>query len=287
MNKKPLMLGSVPITQGDATLSRMALLLWGPSGAGKTTYAATAPGKKLWLSFGDQEHISVQHRSDVLIAKLYDMTIEDMFKHGQNDNPFGLDQLLSDNEEIATVVCDSITAIAYRALQKSVLVSKTGSGRGFTPTMEAPGIAAYGGRNAIVLEVLTGLLRVTAKHNVNFIATAHEDDPTTVQVNGQDMIDYIGVMLGGKIVNNVAWRLSEIWYMSQEETGDRLRRLAIRPTRKRKPMKTRMFLNSQEPEFKIDYDAEKPDKGQMTITSFIGKWEANDMRKIEAPRVKR
>src|SRR5262245_23169083 len=126
MNKPTLMLGSVPVTQGDQTPSRMALLLWGPSGAGKTTYAATAPGDKLWLSFGDQEHISVQHRKDVHVVKLYDMSLEDLFKHGQSDNPFGLDKFLAENEQFETVVVDSITAIAYRALQKAVLVSKTG-----------------------------------------------------------------------------------------------------------------------------------------------------------------
>lgn len=280
----PLMLGNIAVTHGDATPSRMALLLWGPSGAGKTTYAATAPGDKLWLSFGDQEHVSVQHRADVHVVKLYDQSLEELFKHGQSDNPFGLDQFLAANTQFETVVVDSITAVAYRALQKAVLVSKTGAGRGFTPTMEAPGIAAYGGRNAIVLEVLTGLLRVTAKHNCNIVCTAHEDDPTTVQVNGQDVIEYISIMLGGKIVNNTAWRLSEIWYMSQEETGDKLRRLAVRPTRKRRPMKTRMFRNDMDAEFKVRYDAEKPDKGQTTLTSIIDQWIDNDQRKISVPK---
>ncbi len=286
MAKAPLMLGNVPVTSGPDTIARMATMLWGPSGAGKTTFAATAPGDKLWLSFGDQEHVSVMHRKDVHVVKLYDMGIAELFKHVQNDNPLGLDKFLAENQNFHTVVCDSITAIAYRALQKAVLEDKVGQGRGFTPTMEAPGIAAYGGRNAIVIQVLTGLLKITAAHNVHFVATAHEDDPTTVQVNGQDVIDYIGVMLGGKIVNNTAWRFSEIWYMSQEDTGDKLRRLAIRATRKRKPMKSRMFVNNDSAEFRIDYDAEKPDKNQMTIASWVEQWENNGYAKLPIPQIK-
>ena len=69
--------------------------------------------------------------------------------------------------------------------------------------MEAPGIAAYGGRKTLlVLETLTGFLRVTAEHNVGIVITAHEDDPTmkTEMQGGKsvEVIDFIGVQLGGE-----------------------------------------------------------------------------------------
>lgn len=280
----PLKLGTIEVSHGSETPTRSAILIWGDSGVGKTTFAATAPGDKLWLSMGDNEHVSVQHRPDVFVAKTYDMSLEDFFKQAQNDNPFGLDQYLAEHTSIETVVCDSLTALSFRALQKSVLISKTGMGKGFTPSMEAPGLSAYGGRNAIVFEVLTGILRVTAKHGVNVIITAHEDDPTYVEGQGS-IIDYIGIMLGGKIVNNAAWRLSEIWHLSQESTGDKGYKLAIRPVRKRKPMKTRMFRTTQDREFTLTYNAELPDtaKNQMTIKSFIDQWQKNDYKKIDVP----
>lgn len=268
---KSFALGPVTVTTGPEAISRFALLLWGPSGCGKTTFAATAPGNKLWLSFGDNEHQPIVHRKDVQVADLSTLSLDDLFKHGQNDNPFGLDQVLAKQESIATVVVDSVTALTFRALQRSVSRG-IGAGKGFTPTMEAPGISAYGGRNAIVLEVLTGILRVTAKHGVHCIITAHEDDPTTRPDprTNQEIIEYIGVMLGGKIVNNVTWRLSDIWYMSQSELGAKNRRIAIRPTRLRRPMKTRMFTNKDAPEFDLAYDADKADKakGQMTLTAW-------------------
>lgn len=279
-------LGPVPVTNGTEAPSRMAILMWGQAGCGKSTFAATAPGKKLWLSFGDNEHASVMHRKDVEIANLSGLSVEDLFKHIQNDNPLGLDQYLVDNQDVLSVVCDSLTAIAFRALQKAVR-DRIGASGGFVPTMEAPGLSAYGGRNGITLEVMTGLLRVTAKHGVHLIATAHEADPVTRKEQRNDVIDHITVMLGGQLVNNMTWRLSEIWYMSQEKTGDRERRIAIRPTRLRKPMKTRMFTNAGVPEFALDYDCDKPDKGQSTIASWFEQWEKQSWSRLPIPTVNR
>lgn len=280
MKKLPMMLGPVEVTRQADTPKRMVILLWSPAGTGKSTLAATAPGDKLWLSFGDQEHVSVAHRKDVLVADFSGMGYDELFKHGKNDNPFGLDKLLSENEGIETVVCDSVTAIAFRALQKSV-ADGNGKSNKFTPTMEAPGLSAYGGRNAIVLEVLTGLLRVTAKHGVHLIITAHEADPV---LDEEGTVQFITIMLGGKLVNNNTWRLSEIWYMS-EDNGKRF--LAVRPTRKRKPMKTRMFSGKGAPEFELKYDADLPDKGQMTIASFYDQWvESGEKLAVPERRVK-
>lgn len=287
MAKKPstLQLGPLSVTTGQDTPSRMAILLWGPATCGKTTFAATSPGEKLWLSFGDNEHVSVQHRKDVLITKPYELSIDELFKHAQSDNPFGLDQYLSENQEVETVVVDSLTAIAFRALQKAVK-DGVGAGRGFSPTMEAPGISAYGGRNAIVLETITGLLRTTARHDCHIIITAHEADPVTRQDQGKEIIDYISVQLGGQLVNNMTWRLSEIWYMSQSDTRRKQRRLAIRPTRLRRPMKTRMFVSNAEPEFDLSYDADKADnaKEQMTIAAWYEEWMKNGGKKIGVPK---
>lgn len=278
-------LSGLPVTKGSETPTRMALMLWGDAGCGKTTFAATAPGEKLWLSFGDQEHVSVMGRDDVHVVKVYEMGLDELFNAAQNDNPFGLDAYLAENTNIETVVCDSLTAIAYRALQKAV---KKGIGRSnqFTPTMEMPGISGYGARNAITLEILTGLLKVTAKHNVHFIATAHEADPKTRNENNKEVIDYIGVMLGGQIVSNTSWRFSEIWYMSQSMTGEKHRRIMTRPTRLRKPAKTRMFTGKELPEFDLYYDADLPDdaKGQMTIAKWYDDWIESGGQKQSLPK---
>lgn len=281
---KKIKLGPVTAEPAGELSTRMAILLWGLATVGKTTFAATAPGHKLWLSFGDNEHVSIAHRKDVIVAPLHGLSLDDLFKHAQSDDPFGLDKALSENEHITTVVGDSITAVTFRALQKSVR-DGIGKSTNFKPSMEQPGKSAYGGRNGIVLETITGLLRVTAKHGVHLILTAHEaDEKTKPDDRGNDIIDYVTVMLGGQLMNNMTYRLSEIWHMSQ--TGSK-RMLAVRPTRRRRPMKTRMFSNMDEPEFELTYDANKPDKGQMTIAKWYSEWADGGFEKIPVPRGKK
>ena len=65
---KVLKAGPVEIKKGAETPSRMATVIWGPATCGKTTFAATAPGEKLWFSFGDNEHVSVAQRKDVHVV---------------------------------------------------------------------------------------------------------------------------------------------------------------------------------------------------------------------------
>lgn len=278
-----IFLGPVEVKSGIEAPKRIAALLWGPAACGKTTFAATAPGVKLWLSFGDQEHVSIMHRPDVMVANFSALTIDELFKHAQSENPFGLDQVLADETSIETVVCDSATAITYLALQHSI-DSGVGAGKkgSFVPTLMEPGQAAYGGRNAIVLKVLTGLLRVTAKHGVHLIITAHEADPSTEK---DGIVNYVSIMLGGQLVNNVTFRLSEIWYMS-ERHGER--KLAIRPTRLRRPMKTRMFSSKGDPEFMLKYDAALPDdhKEQMTIAKWYDAWSESGT-KVPVPKTEK
>lgn len=281
--KVKISLGPV-VVDDDDTPDRIALLLWGPPGDGKTMFAATAPGKKLWLSFGDDEHKSVRGRKDVMVANVAKLSVDELFQQAQNDNPFGLDQVLRDNTEIETVVCDSLTALAFRALQKAIKEGVGASSR-FTPSIMTPGISAYGARNGIVLEAVTGLLRVTAKHGVHIILTAHEADPTYVKGKEQEgIIDYIGVMLGGQLVNNMSLRLGEIWHLRQGKTGSKERVLSIRPNANRKPMKTRMFRGDQNASFTLTYNAFKPDDGQMTIAGFWDKWLKQDGKHLDVPK---
>lgn len=282
MAKHQIMLGNVPVTSGVDALERMAIMLWGPASVGKTTFAATAPGTKLWLSFGDNEHVPVAHRKDVLIANLSGLGLDDLFNQMDGRDPFGLDKILAVHNDIETVVCDSATALVYLCLLRAI-DNKVGAGKGFVPSIEAPGLSAYGARNGLLIKALTGMLRITAKHGVHFIVTAHESDPEMRIVDGKQVIDKISIMLGGQIVNNVTFRLSEIWFMSQENTGAHQRKIAIRPTRLRRPMKTRMFTDVSEPDFFLKYDANKPDKGQTTIASFYDMWKANGGKKIPIP----
>lgn len=279
-----LQLGNV-ILQDDPSdkPGRIALLLWGDFGVGKTTFAATAPGKKLWLNVDPDGYTAIRHRigHDVILSDLVGLNNVDFFRQMQNENPLSLDAFLEDHPEIETIVLDSATAMRDRAIHMAV---DKGVGKsqksGFTPTIEEPGMSAYGARNAIVLECVSGLLRVTAKHNRHCIILAHEADP---EKDDKGLILYITMNLGGQLYQGMGYRFSEIWYISQDPARDQ-RRLAIRPTRLRRPMKTRMFRADQESEFVLNYDATKPDNKQRhTIAAWYDAW-MNSGEKLDVPK---
>lgn len=272
---------SFPIEDVNAAPRRLCMLLWGLAAAGKTTWAATAPGQKLILSFGDNEAASLIGRKDVQVMPIYKYKTEDIFKFGAD--AFGLDRFLYENRQYQTVICDSVTMLQQRALERSVEVGLGASPR-FTPTMMTPGQSAYGGRLALSLMVMDALMRVTAKHNVHLIFTAHENEAVTVPdgKGGQSVID-ITVTLGGKLMGLTTSRLSEIWHL-RTITGRDYRIVSIRPQANRRPMRSKIFSNKGEPSFIVEYDPERPDtdKDQMTIAKFYQQWERSN-GKIPVP----
>jgi hypothetical protein len=275
------------ITQGVSTPGRLALLLWGPAGAGKTTWAATAPGKKLWISYGDNEHAPVVYRKDVWVMNMAAKSFVEVIRQGIGDDPYGLDKYLASNPigmEISTIVVDSLTQLQDHALEKAVWdgVGKS-SKHNFVPSMEIPGIGAFGGRNTNLIRVMKSLLRVTLKHSVNIIFTAHENDATTYP---DGVIKEISMSLGGQLINKVSTHLSEVWNFRQEPGGARNRIVTVRLHGHRRPMKTRMFRQDGKlSSFAVMYNPDLPDDapGQMTLNRLCDQWEDNGRRRIPMP----
>lgn len=253
-------LGGKPVSRGDELPSRYSNLIWGPPGSGKTTLAATAPGKKLWINFDPDGPSSVvglpkQHAGkDTALANeiyVHDLSGEknsiiDGFKR---DDHLGLGKVLADESVgIDTVVCDSLTRVSQMSLEHSLATGNHGRA-----TIEKPGQSVYGARNAITYRVVVDLLTVTKKYNKNIIFITHEAAPTT---NDDGVVLFITMALGGQLPNLSAAQISEVWNLT--DTGKE-RRILVRPARSLKPMKTRMFHVDQGPEFVWKYDAQKPD----------------------------
>ena len=278
-----------PIKKGIDSTPRLSMILWGLANVGKTTLAATAPGEKLWLAFGDSEHASVAHRKDVSVMELFAKSQEEIFRHGIGPNPFGLDRWLYENRAIKSLVCESLTAVQQLALEKAV-ADGVGKSHNFTPTMQAPGRPAFGGRNQNLISMMKSLLQVTAKHNVHIIFTAHENDPITKSDGrGNDTLESINMSLGGQLINIVSSQISEIWNLRQEPGGKRNRILTTRVSGYRRPLKTRMFDQKKEAAFVLEYDPDRPDsdRDQMTIAKFYEQWVKGGLRRIPVPNNRR
>lgn len=262
--------GGIQVQSAETKDRRISALIWGPAGSGKTTLAATAPGRKLWVNFDPDGTDSIAYRDDILIADLSNQkyTITDKFK---SDDGLGIGKLLADPDAgIDTVVVDSLTAYSQLAVESGIANTKGA-------TLERPSPGAYGARNALTLRLVTGILRLTALHKKHVIFTTHEDSAVTDE-NGNTL--YITMMLGGKLPDQAALQISEVWYMN--DTGKE-RRIATRPVRGRKPMKSRMFDNTTTPEFVWQYDINKPDP-KYEMATWFKEWEAGGCKKIAVPK---
>lgn len=212
---------------------RLSMLLWGASGAGKTTLACTAPGKKLLILFDYDGDASISSREDVDVLDLSKAknSVVEMFK--SQDNPLSLGKII---DEYDTIIVDSLSAVQHMSVMHAVSTVKGA-------TIERPSLQGYGARNALITQLVKNIIRLTLKHGKHCVFIAHENSP---DYSDEGIVREITFMLGGQLKTSAPIDFSECWYV--EDTG-KTRRIAIRPCRQRKPMKSRMFVTSDAPEF--------------------------------------
>lgn len=266
-------IGGLDVKSLANTDQRISMLLWGAAGCGKTTLAGTAPGKCLWINFDPDGVESLRAFPDykerflILDLSAQKHTITEKFR---TDGGLGIDKLLADDSMgISTVVVDSVTAYSMLAVEAGIAVTKGA-------TLERPSPGAYGARNALTLRMIQAILRTTAKYNKHVIFITHEDAPVT---NDEGQVLYITMQLGGKLPDQAALQLSEVWYM--QDTG-KSRRIMIRPGRNRKPMKTRMFDARTVIEFDWPYDVMAPNP-KFELETWYKEW-VESGQKIQAPK---
>ena len=264
-------LGTFTLTTPDESDKLISMLLWGPAGAGKTTLASTAPGKKLWLLF-DPGGVSVlSNRSDVLVA---DMSGEkhSIVERFKDDNPFLLEKVLKENPDIETVVFDSVTTFVVLATENAIARNSGGKN---PSTVEQPQLRGFGHRNAVTLRAMVSLMRLCKRMMRHFIVIAHEASP---ERDKDGNVMFITIALGGSMPNSLGPHLSEVWYMNDY---NKKRKIAVRPVRLQKPMKTTMF-NADAQEFEWKYNADTlTGEG---IADWFNRWAENGGNKISAPK---
>jgi hypothetical protein len=226
----------------------MSILLWGDAGCGKTTLAATAPGRKLWFNFdpdGTNTLAGVPEDVEVYdLSQVSPTTITEMFKN--ETNPLGIKSVI---DQYDTFVIDSLTNVTDKTLTVGIKAD-VGS------TIETPSPRAYGTRNALAIRLVKNILAATFLKKKHVILIAHEGAPVTNPKTG--VVMHITLALGGQLPSNIGLDLSEIWHLYQVDNRNE-RRLMIRNSRNRKPTKTRMWIQSGESEFPWNFNADKWD----------------------------
>jgi len=260
-------LGTVEVTTPKKQITRMSVIIWGPSGGGKTTLAATAPRPILWCNFDPDGTSSLMDQEDILIA---DFSMENAnkvvtFKH---ENAGGIKQILEAHPEIQTVVFDSITSFNEMSLRHGITEVRGAS-------MEMPTLQGYGRRNSYTMQGIMSVIRATGAYNKHVIFVAHEDRPDKDELTGAMMVS---ILVGGKMQSEIPIKLSEVWHL--EDTG-KDRKITVRASRLRKPMKSRMFKQSGESSFTWKFDPESWE-GE-GIETWYKEWVKNDGRKIDLP----
>ena len=87
--------------------------------------------------------------------------------------------------------------------------------------------------------------------------------------------------LSDALANDVSLRFNEVWHM--KDTGTE-RQIFIRPHGYWKPMKSRMFLSTQQSNFVWHYDADTLTGDG--IAEWFDQWQQNGGRKIPLPTKK-
>lgn len=251
----------------SAPIARVSMVLWGEAGCGKTTFAATAPGKRLLINFDPDGYQSLAKDESTLLFDMANEPNSYVVEQAKSGDPFGIKKILQDNPEIKTIIVDSITKFADRATINAI-------GKAPGSTFENPGPSAYGYRNRYTLQLVSNLLVASGSATKHIIFICHEDVP---KLNKEGSVESITLLLGGSLPQEVPLQISEVWHM--RDTGNE-RRITVRSAGLRKPMKTRMFNTANGIEFA---SSTKAAPSRIRLDELIDKWYANKIQQMDIP----
>jgi len=258
---------------------RLAGLIWGNAKVGKTTYAASSPGKKYIINLDPEGYIAVDHRDDVEVWDYSDQEPKRVIDFFTTKLGTRIDQ--SDAKPGDTFIFDSITVMNQHGLMTAI-ANGVGESRSFKPSIEMPGLAAYGARTQYLIHSMQPVLRATRRKGCNIWFIAHEDTP---ERNDKGDFLYQSILMSDNAINQTSAAISEIWRMSVGTSNNR--EVFIRQTNLYKPMGSRIFRMDEGSSFKLKYDIDKPDLDQPhSIASLWQKYLDGNGQKLHAPNDK-
>lgn len=262
----------------DLPTPRLAMILWGIPKSGKTTYAASAPGKKWVINLDPEGYLSLAARTDVEVWDYSDLSTSELVTL-LTSGAIGKRIADAEIQPGDTVLFDSITQLQQAGLLEAIR-KKVGTGNksGFEPTIEEPGQTAYGARTQYLITTMSNILRATRKKDAHVIFMAHEGTP---EKNNKGEIMYYAPFMSDNAINQASGAVSEIWRITE---NDNARTIQIRSSTMYRPCGTRMFKTNEAKDFKLYYDPEKPDEEQsMSLTFLWGAFIGGGMKKLHVP----
>lgn len=267
-------MAEITIENSSERRSRMTGVIWGRAKTGKTTLLTSLPGKKLFVMVDPDGDTAIPDDPSISIMRLY-----------EHDNGtvkrFLIDKLptyLRKNEEgFESVVIDSLSTFGQICLEDAI-ASGVGAGRDFKPSLEAPGLAAYGARTQNIVKMVNANLRATGSVGMHCFFTAHEDEAST-----DDKGNLLGVTwtLSGKAINGIGLNVSEIWHLRMLNGKWTL---SISPCRGREPMGSRLFDMTGDPEFQVKFIPEKGTDQPHSIATWYNQWVESGRKKLPLPK---
>lgn len=265
---------SLEISASAERKSRMTGVLWGLAKCGKTTFLTSLPGKKLFIMLDPDGDMSIPDRDDIFIMRLYEQP-DDVILRFMRDK---LPTMIRKNEQgFDSVIVDSLSTLGQVALNEAIR-NDVGGSKTFKPSIDAPGLAAYGSRTANIVDVVNKILRATGAVGAHCWFTSHEDEAKT-----DDKGNMLGITLtlSGKAINGIGLNVSEIWHMSSH---DKKWRIMIAPGRGRAPMGSRIFDVTKEIEFQLKFNPELGLDQPHSLATWYNKWVEQGRTKLEVPK---
>ena len=274
----PQKIGSYEVKPISQSIGRVSMLLWGPSGAGKTTLASTFPGPILWILYDPDGQASISNAPDIYVMDMTGEPPSHVTKWNDVD-PMRISKFIAENG-IKTVVFDSLTTFQDLCLRYGVEnASMTKQHR--SATLEDPGFGGYGRKKRWLMSCVANLMQITKRLDVNMCFISHEDSPAK---DNDGNVLYITMILGSDLPQTLAIQFSEIWYLRDDSKGNKL--ISVQAHGLYRPMKTRMFQLPKENGkpvkwFAWDYDPFARE-GE-TVAEWIDMWREGGYTRVMLP----
>jgi hypothetical protein len=266
-------MAELTIEKSSERKSRMSGVLWGKAKCGKSTFLTSLPGKKLFVMIDPDGDQSLPDREDIFILNMYEHDDATIMRFLRDKLP----TMLRKNEDgFSSVVIDSLSTLATIALNEAI---RTGVGESnkFKPSLDAPGLTAYGSRTNNIIDIVNKNLRATASVGQHCWFTSHEDEPKT---NDKGEFLYITMTQSGKAINGIGLNVSEIWHMTFH---DKKWRIAVAPCRGKEPMGSRIFDVTGSPEFALKFDISKGADQPHSLSTWYDQWVKGGRQKLPLP----